>query len=298
MRNPLPLESHRTTRLLAWLRKAYPGFWFKVHGNAYQPRVIDIFGCCRGQTIAIEVKRPGNEPTARQKLTLHELSMAGAITMVAWETIEIAKNLSNLDLDKLSAAAYIEVVKNASATSAKQKEKYEMAAKKSSAPSTKSKGKKVEDELEDLDDLDDLDEEEEDDDVEDEDEDEDDEDEDEDEEDEDDDEPVPVKKSSKKSAPVKATKSKAKAEPTKKGRGNAGNLTPRRVAEGMVGAAVIADELDSDGRTIRVHLRKLGTEKSENGLYEWKPGSKAFKDIVKAVSKSMNAAAKEKASSK
>lgn len=219
--------------------------------------------------------------------------------MVAWEADEIDKNLSNLALDKLAAPAYIEIVKNDSATSAKQKEKRDMATtKKSAAPSTKSKGKKVEDELEDLDDLDELDEDEDEDEDE-EDEDEDDEDEDDEDEDEEDDEPVPVKKSSKKAAPVKAKGTKgAKAAPEKKGRGNPGNLTPRRVAEGMVGAAAIAEELDSDGRTVRVHLRKLGTEKSENGLYEWKPGSKAFKDIVKSVQKSMNAAAKEKAASK
>lgn len=296
MNKPLPLESARTTRLLRWLRSTYPrSYWFKVHGNPYQPKVVDIFGCMAGQTIAIEVKRPNRDLTLHQKKTLYELSRSGAVTMRAWDSGEIAKNLQKIAIDKLSAPVYSSYidgrVSEFGAINSREGES-EVMARKSAAP-VKSKAKA--EDIEELEDLDDLDEEDED--FEDEDEDEDDEDEeDEDDEDEDEDDEPPVKsKKTSKTVAKTATKTKAKAEAPKKARGNPGNLTPRRVAEGMVGAAAIAEELGIDAREVRVHLRKLGTEKSENGLYEWKAGSKPFQAVVKAVTKSRKDTAKAKA---
>lgn len=147
----------------------------------------------------------------------------------------------------------------------------------------------VDDDLDDLEDLDDFE-----DDLEDEDE------EDEEDEDEDEEEETPrarnvrkqtaakaATKPGKVTVKVPAAKSKNGATATK-ARGNAGNLTPRRVTEGMKGAADLATAVGADARSVRIVLRKLKTEKSENGLYEWKPG-KVFDGLVKSVKKEIAA---------
>lgn len=156
----------------------------------------------------------------------------------------------------------------------------------------KAKAAPVEDEdiddLEDLEDLDDF-------------EDEDLEDEDDEEEDDEEEEETPRKrndarnaraKASTKPSAVKTTKPAAKSKngATAKAKGNASNLTPRRVTEGMMGASDLATAVNSDARTVRVILRKLKTEKSDNGLYEWKAG-KSFDNLVKSVKKEIAAKA-------
>lgn len=55
--------------------------------------VPDIIVCHRGRFISIEVKRPGKEPTERQKLRMAEVQAAGGVAI--WG--DATKVLSELD---------------------------------------------------------------------------------------------------------------------------------------------------------------------------------------------------------
>ena len=60
------------------------GYCLNFHGgDPYMPRGIpDIIGCYRGRFVALEVKRPGEQPRAIQAVVLKALKRAGAITAV------------------------------------------------------------------------------------------------------------------------------------------------------------------------------------------------------------------------
>lgn len=208
-----------------------------------------------------------------------ELRAAGALVAVVHSRKEL-ENFLEKALDGQVDRVYDESINRAHRAREREPDMPRTATKsKAKAPSKKSAREEPEDELEDLDDLDDFDEE----DLDEE------EDEDEDEEDE-----APARRSRSKAKPVakastKATKTTAKAPAKVKGKssGNAGNLSPRRVTEGLVGVAAIAEELDTEARTVRVHLRKLEIAKSDTGVYEWKPNSRDFKSVVSQVRKSI-----------
>lgn len=211
---------------------------------------------------------------------MRELERAGVIVAVVWENRDCEKILSKT-LDRLHSPRYIVTTSQRTSTE-QEKGETEM------APATKSKSKPakatkatrkapaqvVDEEDEDLDDLEDLEDFEDDDD----------------ESEDDDEEPEPTVKA-KRTTPGKATKTVAKSKttakngskPVAKARGNADNLQPRRLTEGMVGASAIAEEIGSDPRSIRTMFRSLGVEKNANGMYEWKPGSKQHQAIVKQI---------------
>lgn len=64
--------------------KPFGGYWLNFHGgDPYMPRGIpDIIGCYRGRFVALEVKRPGEQPRAIQVVALKALKRAGAITAI------------------------------------------------------------------------------------------------------------------------------------------------------------------------------------------------------------------------
>ena len=68
------------------------GWWgFKVHGAGQMLNgVPDIVGCYRGRFVAIEIKRPGQRPTALQRHRLDQIASAGGVAVVAtcWEDVE------------------------------------------------------------------------------------------------------------------------------------------------------------------------------------------------------------------
>lgn len=72
------LEKHLQSKILKALR-SHGGWWVKYHpGPRYgQPGVPDILGCYRGVFIALEVKRPGQKPTALQEATHREIMDKG-----------------------------------------------------------------------------------------------------------------------------------------------------------------------------------------------------------------------------
>ena len=52
----------------------------KLHGSPFAVAGDpDLFGSYRGQAIAVEVKRPGENPTPLQQQRLHEWATAGAL---------------------------------------------------------------------------------------------------------------------------------------------------------------------------------------------------------------------------
>lgn len=80
-----PREAPVVDRCLQYLRRLSRSRWEKRHGTAYG-RVgrLDIFGCYHGQHVEIEIKRPMEEPTERQRHELRAWQDAGAL--VGWAT--------------------------------------------------------------------------------------------------------------------------------------------------------------------------------------------------------------------
>lgn len=71
---------------LAFLRRSYPGFYFKSHGGAYQRAGLpDILGTHQGRFIGIEIKCPGQEDTLTdlQKKTIDQINRAGGVAFMA-----------------------------------------------------------------------------------------------------------------------------------------------------------------------------------------------------------------------
>lgn len=77
-------ESGLQRRIRTALERKFRGsFWFKVHGNKYTPiGMTDLLGCVEGYYCALEIKRPGKEPTPIQYERMEQLREAGAI--VGW----------------------------------------------------------------------------------------------------------------------------------------------------------------------------------------------------------------------
>lgn len=77
-------ESSIQDRILRYLNNLPQARAYNNHGSAWQGAGRpDIFCCYHGQFIAIEVKRPEEEPTKLQAHELQKLAGAGAITLVA-----------------------------------------------------------------------------------------------------------------------------------------------------------------------------------------------------------------------
>lgn len=71
--------------------KGIGGWWLNFHGGSvYMPRGIpDIIGCFKGRFVALEVKRPDEQPTTIQEKTLELLQAAGAVTGVVHNVDEV-----------------------------------------------------------------------------------------------------------------------------------------------------------------------------------------------------------------
>lgn len=69
----------------------------KIHGNAYtEAGTPDIAGCMMGRAFWIELKVPGEEPTAIQRKRLQEWAEAGAIVGVVTSVEEVSEMLCKL----------------------------------------------------------------------------------------------------------------------------------------------------------------------------------------------------------
>lgn len=77
------------------------GCWSaKNHGSPFTPGGrADIYACCGGRFVALEVKVPGGkEPTDLQLEELQELRRAGAVTAVVYSVEEVGIVLSKAGL--------------------------------------------------------------------------------------------------------------------------------------------------------------------------------------------------------
>lgn len=88
-------ESRLQRRIRKALVKSVGGFWWKVWGGPFQPAGLpDLCGCVNGRFIALEVKRPGEEPSPVQRKRMRDLRSVGAIVAVvtsAEEAIEFVR---------------------------------------------------------------------------------------------------------------------------------------------------------------------------------------------------------------
>lgn len=75
----------KTNDLFRETAKKEPLWYYKTSGNAFgRPGVPDYLGTYDGVSFAIELKSPGEEPTAKQYDEMSKLSRAGATVTVCW----------------------------------------------------------------------------------------------------------------------------------------------------------------------------------------------------------------------
>jgi hypothetical protein len=77
-----PRESTIVKNVIAYINSLPESRAEKTHGTAYGHPRVDVTGAIRGRRLEIEVKVPGEKPTARQLLCLRNWGKAGAITGV------------------------------------------------------------------------------------------------------------------------------------------------------------------------------------------------------------------------
>lgn len=62
--------------------KARGAYFFMPVQTGYGAPTLDFLGCYNGRFFAIEAKKPGGKPTARQRFTIEEMCKAGAAVLV------------------------------------------------------------------------------------------------------------------------------------------------------------------------------------------------------------------------
>ncbi len=86
---PRERESAIVNRIMERLKGVECGWFFKVHGGAFQAAGIpDVVGCLCGRFIALEVKRPGGRPTRLQEWVLDRIRRAGGVAAVVYSLDE------------------------------------------------------------------------------------------------------------------------------------------------------------------------------------------------------------------
>ena len=87
-------ETRLLKKILASVVSEFPGFYFKVYGNAYQRKGLpDIIGCYHGSFVAIEVKMPGGKLTELQADALDQIKKHGGIAIVATSPDEAIRGI-------------------------------------------------------------------------------------------------------------------------------------------------------------------------------------------------------------
>ncbi len=96
---PRQPEGRLVKRIKAYV-KGKGGRCFNIHGgdNPYQEVGIpDLLICYRGRFVGLEVKQPGEEPTAKQKQVLHEIEAAGGRAVAVTTVEEVVDLLAKID---------------------------------------------------------------------------------------------------------------------------------------------------------------------------------------------------------
>lgn len=90
----IPLEKHITAGILRYLNSLPGCYAVKTRGDYRQGGQPDIIGCYGGQTLALEVKRPGGRLTPLQAAMLRRWKAAGAIAAVVTSRKEVEELLA------------------------------------------------------------------------------------------------------------------------------------------------------------------------------------------------------------
>lgn len=82
------------------------GAWaVKIHGDAHQPKTVDILACYRGRFVAVEAKRLASQhATIRQRATLADIKKAEGRSGVAFSA-EVALQLLDAIDEEIDAAS-------------------------------------------------------------------------------------------------------------------------------------------------------------------------------------------------
>lgn len=86
----MPTETAIKDKIMKHLKGLPNCYALKVWGNHTTVGQPDILACYRGRFMALEVKRPGEQPTEIQKATLSKWAEAGAVAGVV-RSVEDAK---------------------------------------------------------------------------------------------------------------------------------------------------------------------------------------------------------------
>jgi hypothetical protein len=88
---PVQPETRLKTRIVEELEEQVGGTWKKIHGEEYQPFMLDLVGCVRGLYFELEVKVPGNKATKRQQDRIDEVREEGGVSDVVTSPQEAVK---------------------------------------------------------------------------------------------------------------------------------------------------------------------------------------------------------------
>ena len=83
-------------KILKYL-SSLPGCWAIKVVSANQRGVPDIVGCCRGRSIALEVKSRGNKPSKIQQAQLKAIHAAGGMAAVVTSLKEVQALIEEQD---------------------------------------------------------------------------------------------------------------------------------------------------------------------------------------------------------
>jgi hypothetical protein len=87
-------EAEITAAIRAYLGIRGVWHWKVWQGPMSQPKgVSDILGAYRGRLLAIEVKRPGKNPTPDQQRFLDRVKIEGGVSFVACSVADVMENL-------------------------------------------------------------------------------------------------------------------------------------------------------------------------------------------------------------
>ena len=84
-----PRETVLTKNILGWLNKLAGCYARKIPGGFFSSGWPDTVGCYGGRFFAIEVKRPGCEPTELQSKEIDRWRSAGGLVIVAHSLEEV-----------------------------------------------------------------------------------------------------------------------------------------------------------------------------------------------------------------
>ena len=87
-------EKAITKQIRDWLKLSHIFHWKQIGGLGLPAGIADIIGIFRGKFLAIEVKRPGNKLSDKQKAFLENVEKEGGIAIVAYSVNDVVSRLS------------------------------------------------------------------------------------------------------------------------------------------------------------------------------------------------------------